>query len=138
MTTVAAMLDKLRTARAGTLEQLERTSEGNMTTPAPGPQTPTATVRFLFYRLIAHEVEHTVHLIKTLDALGISQSEAQLILRELQGSRGKLEWILLGLSDEDLDRIPREGEWSPRRVLEHIIEAEQSYSRRILEALGTS
>ncbi|MEE8465675.1 MAG: DinB family protein [Dehalococcoidia bacterium] len=136
MTAVAAMLDKLRTARAGIMEQLERTSEGDMTTPAPGTQTPTATVRFLFYRLIAHEAEHTVHLVKTLDALGISQSEAQLILRELQGSRGRLEGLLVGLSDEDIDRAPGEGEWSPRRVLEHIIEAEQSYTRRIHEALG--
>ena len=92
-------------------------------------------VRFYFYRLIAHEAEHTVHLIKTLAGLGMKQSEAQLILRNLQAARGELEGLLLGLSDEDLDRVPAEGEWAPRRVLEHIIETEKSYSSRVADAL---
>ena len=38
-------------------------------------------------------------------------------------------------TDEDLDRVPAEGDWPIRRVLEHILEAEESYGKRIEEAV---
>ena len=91
------------------------------------------TIRFLFYRLITHEVEHTVHLLKTLETLGIAQSEAGLILRHLQTTRGELEGLLVGLSDDDLDRVPAEGEWSVRQILDHIVDTEERFSKRIEE-----
>jgi len=43
--------------------------------------------------------------------------------------------MLVGLSDQDLDRPPAEGEWSPRQVLEYIIEVHESYTQRIQDAL---
>ena len=132
--TVAEMLEQLRTSRARLQEQLAQASEDQMTLPVPMRQG-SADVRFMFYRLIAHEAEHTVHLIKTLNALGIAQGEALLILRELQASRGKLEGLLIGLSDEDVDREPAQGDWSPRQVLEHIIRTEETYASRIQDAL---
>lgn len=134
MSTVAEILEKLRASRVQVQEQLAAVSEDQMVLPVPGREPP-ADIRFMFYRLIAHEVEHTVHLVKTLAALGVVWSEAHLILRNAQASRGELEGLLVGLSDEDLDRIPAEGQWSPRQVLEHIVEAEKSYTRRIREAL---
>ena len=91
-------------------------------------------IRIMFYQLVNHEIEHTVHAVKTLRDLGIVPTEAQLILGRLQEARGRLEGMLAGLSDEDLDRVP-DGEWSLRQVLEHIMEAEASYSRRIEDAL---
>ena len=132
--TVAEMLEELRTSRARVQEQLAQASESQMTLPVPMRQG-SANVRFMFYRLIAHEAEHTVHLIKTLNALGIAKGEAQLILRDLQASRGKLEGLLIGLSDEDMDREPAEGDRSPRHVLEHIIQTEETYASRIQQAL---
>lgn len=134
VTTPDKMLNKLRASRAKTQAQLASVAEAQMTLPLPRRQTP-ADVRSLYYRLIAHEVEHTVHLIKTLDALGIRQTEAQLILRDLQETRGKLEGLLVGLSDADLDRQPEGEAWPLRRVLEHIIETEEMYTGRILEGL---
>ena len=89
----------------------------------------------MFYRLIAHQVEHTVQLAKSLTSMGAVQGEAQLTLRNLQAPQGELEGLLVGLSDQDLDRPPAEGEWSPRQVLEHIIELHGSYTKRIQDAL---
>ena len=43
---------------------------------------------------------------------------------------------LVGLTADDLDRSPGEGDWTLREVLEHILSAEKSYSNRIEEALG--
>lgn len=133
MGALAEMVEKLRASRARLQEQLKDVEEGQMTLPVEGriPRN----VRAIFYLLISHEAEHTVQLVKTLAALGIAQSEAQLILHSLQRSRGELEGLLLGLTDDDLDLAPAEGEWPPRKVLEHIIADEVLFGQRISEAL---
>ena len=92
----------------------------------------------MFYRFIAHEVEHTVQLAKTLQMLGAAQGEAQLILKSLQSARGELEGMMVGLSDEDLDREPAEGEWSARQVIEHILQVEEAYTRRIEQGIESA
>ncbi len=135
MSAVTKIVDELRVSRAGLQEKLSGVTEEQMLTTIPRQQEGDVNVRFYFYRLIAHEAEHTVHLIKTLAGLDINQSEAQLILRNLQAARGELEGLLLGLSDEDLDRAPSADEWAPRRVLEHIIETEKNYGDRVAGAL---
>ena len=134
MTGVAEMLEKLRGRREQTFERLNDVTDEQMLTPANWGERK-VDVRFFFYRLVAHQVEHTVHLAKTLHGLGIAQSEAGLILSNLQAARGELEGMLVGLTEDDLDRVPAEGEWSIRKVLEHIMDAEASYSRRIEKAL---
>ena len=87
-------------------------------------------LRSMFYQLINHEIEHTVHAAKTLRDLGLAQTEAEQIMGRLEEARGRLEGLLVGLSDEDFDRAP-EGEWSMRQVLEHIMETEDSYGGRL-------
>jgi uncharacterized damage-inducible protein DinB len=94
-------------------------------------------IRTMFYQLVNHEIEHTVHVVKTLRDLGVVPTEAQLILGRLQEARGHLEGLLVGLSDEDLDRAPN-GEWSLREVLEHFMQTEDSYLPRIEQALAES
>ncbi|MDA0988690.1 MAG: DinB family protein [Chloroflexi bacterium] len=92
-------------------------------------------IRTMFYQLMNHEIEHTVHAVKTLRDLGIAPMEAKLILGRLQEARGQLEGLLVGLSDEDLNRAP-DGEWSMRQVLEHFMETEDTYVNRIEQALN--
>ena len=94
-------------------------------------------IRTMLYQLMTHEVEHTVHAVKTLRDLGVVTTEAQLILGRLQQARGYLEGLLVGLSDEDLDRAPGD-EWSMRQVLEHFMETEDVYVNRIEQALNES
>ena len=134
MAGLTEMIEQMREQRSRTHERLTEVTEDQMLAPATYGERQ-ANARFFFYRLVAHEVEHTVHLAKTLHALGIAQTEAGLILKSLQTARGELEGMLVGLTDEDLDRVPAEGDWPIRRVLKHILEAEESYGKRIEEAV---
>ena len=136
MAAVEDMLQRMREQRASVQEQLSRVTEEQMLAPVQ-MRDRQVTVRFMFYRLIGHEVEHTVQMVKTLNGIGKFQTEAQLILSRLQSARGELEGLLLGLEDGDLDRVPAEGEWSPREVLEHIIQVEESYTKRVADALAS-
>jgi hypothetical protein len=133
---VGEILEQLRTQQAVVQERLAGVTEEQMVVKVAYGQRE-VDIRFMFYRLIAHEVEHTVHLAKTLQALGRSQGEAQLILSRFQTLRGELEGLLVGLPAEELDRAPGE-EWSPRRVLEHIMETQEMYSKRIADALAAA
>ena len=91
-------------------------------------------IRTMFYQIINHEIEHTVHAAKTLRDLGLAQTEAEAILGRLEEARGRLEGLLVGLSDEDFDSAP-EGEWSMRQVLEHIMETEDAYGGRLQQII---
>jgi len=135
MSGVKEMLETMRERRAKTLEQVMSVPEDKMLEPAKYGDSD-VNVRFMFYRLVTHQIEHTIHLTKTLNALGINQGEAGLILKSLQVASGELEGLMVGLTDEDLDRSPGEGDWTLREVLEHILSAEKSYSSRIDEALA--
>ena len=130
MTAVQETIERMREQRKSTQQRLKDVAEEHMLAPAAYGKRD-VTVRYMFYRLIAHEVEHTIHIAKTLDALGAAQGEAQRILARLQAATGELEGMLVGLSDEDLDREPAEGEWSVRQVIDHILEAEEYYCRQI-------
>ena len=91
-------------------------------------------IRAMFYQLVAHDVEHTVHAAKTLRDIGKAPTEAQLILGLLQEAEARLEALLVGLSDQDIDTSV-EGEWSIRQVLEHVINAKSNYGTRLTQAL---
>ena len=94
------------------------------------------TVQQVLYRFIAHEIEHTIHLSKILTALNINLSEAKMILKELQESRSKLESLIITLDDSDLDRKPSENEWSPREVINHLLQTEETFlSDMIVQAI---
>lgn len=135
MSGVAEILEQMREQRRKTQARLRDVTEGQMTAKTSYGQRE-VDARFMFYRLIAHQVEHTVHLAKTLHALGIAQGEAEMILKSLQAASGELEGMLIGLSDDDLDRAAGEGNWPARRVVEHILETEEFYGRRIGEAVA--
>lgn len=137
MSAVEEILEKMREQRKRTQDRLQHVTEEQMLAAATHGERK-IDVRFLFYRYIAHEVEHTVQLAKTFHSLGIAQSEAQRILKSLQAARGELEGMLVGLSDEDLDRKPADGEWSAREVIEHIIDVEEWYGSRIDTAIDAA
>ena len=135
MTAVDDILARLRSSLDETIGKLEDVEEEQMLLTIPSSRA-SNNVRQIFYRLLGHEYEHTVHMVKALAGLGVEQTEAQLILSRIRSAQGQLQGLLVGLSDEDLDRSHAEGEWTPRQVAEHIIEVHQMYSRGILEALA--
>ena len=136
MSSVAEMLKLMRAKHDDLNDRLAKVPESRMGDMGAWGQRQMP-IRTMFYQLMNHEVEHTVHAVKTLRDLGIATTEAKLILGRLQEARGQLEGLLVGLSDEDLDRAP-DGEWSLRQVLEHFMETEDSYVNRIEQALAAS
>ena len=136
MSSVAEMLKLMRAKHDDLNDRLAKVPESRMGDMGAWGQRQMP-IRTMFYQLMNHEVEHTVHAVKTLRDLGIVATEAQLIMGRLQEARGQLEGLLVGLSDEDLDRAP-DGEWSLRQVLEHFMETEDSYVNRIEQALAAS
>ena len=101
MSKVNDYLEHMAKSRAKVLNKLQDVSDDSMTLPIPNRNN--MYVRSMFYRFISHEVEHTIHLAKTLTSLGIHESEAKQILKELAESRGKLIGMISTLSDDELD-----------------------------------
>ena len=109
MTVNKNLMNQLTASRLKTNELLGNISDEQMTLPIPDNVEGGKrfnTVREVFYTLITHEIEHTIHLAKILTGLNVHLSEAKLILKELQESRGKLESLIITLEDTDLDRKP--------------------------------
>jgi uncharacterized damage-inducible protein DinB len=71
---------------------------------------------------IEHERMHTGQVIGVRDAMNrLQQDKKSRLLAELYVSRAMLIASLLGLEDADLDRAPKEGEWSVRQAVEHVL-----------------
>ena len=134
MSKVNDYLKNMAKSRAKVIAKLQNVPDEAMTLPIPNIDN--ISVRFIFYRLVAHEIEHTIHLAKTVRSLGVHLSEAEQILEELAESRRKLIGMLSTLTDEELDTKPSAEDWSPREVVDHILEVEEgSYSDQIINAL---
>jgi|TARA_B110000263_G_scaffold228475_1_gene221534 uncharacterized damage-inducible protein DinB len=134
MSKVNDYLKHMAESRAKLISKIQDVPDEAMTFPIPNREN--MYVRSIFYRLVAHEIEHTIHLAKTLRSLGVHLSESEQILEELGESRGKLIGMLSTLTDEELDTKPSSEDWSPREVVDHILEVEEvSYSDQIISAL---
>lgn len=136
MAKVEELLQKMRIKHDALGQRLAMVPESQMgTLGAWGEQQ--MPIRSMFYRFISHEVEHTIQAAKTLRDLGIVPDEARLILGLLHEAQGKLEGLLVAVTDDEFDQAPQ-GEWSLREVLEHIIKVEDIYAGRIEQALAAN
>ena len=134
MSKVNDYLKQMAESRANVIAKLKDVPDTAMTLPIPNRDK--MYIRSVFYRLVAHEIEHTIHLAKTLRSLNVHVSEAEQILEELEQSRGKLIGMLSTLTDKELDTKPSDEDWSPREVVDHILKVEEdSYSGLIISAL---
>ena len=134
MSKVNDYLMHMAESREKVISELQDVPDEKMTLPIPNREN--MYVRTMFYRFISHEIEHTIHLAKTLRSLGVHLSEAEQILEELAQSRGKLIGMLSTLSDEELDTKPSSEDWSPREIVDHILKVEEtSYTRQIIDAI---
>ena len=134
MSKVNDYLKHMAESRAKVINKLQDIPDEAMTLPIPNREN--MYVRSMFYRFVSHEIEHTIHLAKTLTKLNVHLSEAEQILEELAESRGKLIGMLSTLTDEELDTKPSSEDWSPREVVDHILEVEEaSYTLQIISAV---
>jgi hypothetical protein len=92
------------------------------------------TLRRVLLRFGDHLREHTTQLIAAREAVGAEQTMPQRMLAQAQESYGRLLGAMVGLEDDDLDKTPEAGEWTPRQVLEHMIETQHGYLGMIRRA----
>jgi hypothetical protein len=85
------------------------------------------TVRRVMLRFGDHLREHTTQLLAAREAIGAQQTMPQRMLARAQEAYGVFLGAMVGLSDEDLDRVPEAGEWTARQVLEHMLATQQVY-----------
>ena len=75
------------------------------------------------------------HLAVTLATLHSHPTLAQHILSQYHAAYLDLQAAVLGLTDEDAEKIPSEGEWQVRKVYAHILGAEINFTIAIRYAL---
>jgi len=79
-------------------------------------------VRYALYRTIEEAQEAVV------SAAARPHPESRRILSLAQRAFGDLRGLLIGLSGDLLDTAPRDGEWSVREILRHVILVERRYA----------
>ena len=84
-------------------------------------------VRFAFFRTYEELRELAVKTATERSAQGAVASAAQRILAQYHTAYRDLQAALLGLEAAEADREPAEGQWSPRRVVAHIVAAEAGF-----------
>ena len=94
-------------------------------------------VRRVMLRFGDHLREHTTQLIAARESIGARQTMPQRFLARSLEAAGALNGALVGLDETDLDKPPEPGEWSPRQVLQHMIEVQGMYLELIREARKT-
>jgi hypothetical protein len=92
------------------------------------------TVRRVMLRFGDHVREHTTQLVAAREAIGSEQTMPQRMLAQAMLAYGYFLGAMVGLQDEDLDTAPEAGEWTPRQVLDHLLEGQQGYLDWILQA----
>jgi len=75
------------------------------------------------------------HLAVTLSSLRSTPTPAQHILSQYHAAYVDLQAAVLGLSDDDAEKIPSEGEWQVRKVYAHILGAEFGFTATVRYAL---
>lgn len=132
---IKKLLDEIAAARAETIAQLAALGKAEMRYKTDN--TRWNTVRRVLLRFGDHMREHTTQLIAAREDIGAAPTMPQRILAQGQQAYGYFLGSVIGLTDEDLDQVPAEGEWTIRQVLEHLLQTEKWYLARIQEALRT-
>jgi len=146
------ILDNMRQARRNDFQQVVGVSDEQMNDQTDftletmmtgkrgeAPAGEGAGVGFIFLRYPDHLEEHAVQIEGFLrNRFQMEQSEAQLLLRAAQRTRGDLIAATVGLSDDDLDVEPvtPAGEWPLRQILAHVILGEFYYTHIAKQSLS--
>lgn len=123
----AELAGKLLTQRVETIESLKDTPGNKLGLKNADGRTMRAVMRVMH----DHEMSHLVQVQKTLQAIGHTATEVQMILAQTMQARATLAAAILSLSDEDLEAKPSAETWSVREVLEHILRYDPVLIERI-------
>jgi hypothetical protein len=124
-----ALLAEIRSRRQETLSEFADLTEADFATPTPMPRWDD--IRRVLLRFSEHMREHASQLEGIRAALGRSPTPPERMLAEAELAWGKLLAATSNLSDEDLDRVPPDGGWTVRQLLEHVVQSERNYQNAI-------
>lgn len=130
---VKAILAEIAENQARVMEEMAELSKGDLRYKTT--QWRWNTTRRVMLRFGDHIREHTTQLIAAREDIGAAQTMPQRMLARAQEAYGFFLGAMVGLTDEDLDKAPAEGEWTIRQVLEHIRHGQPNYIRLIQDAL---
>ena len=127
---IRQVLAELADIHEGVMEKLAALEDADMAKRIPwgGREMP---VRFILSQIGNHDREHGIQVVKNLQWMSRQFTEAQMAVAKLAQARGELIGLLAAVDDEDLDRVPKEGEWTIRQTLQHIVDVQKRYSAMI-------
>jgi hypothetical protein len=131
-------IQRLTRQREDIVRELAQLSEADCKAPAQwaGVQ---RNVNFLLRAFSLHELDHLQHLHKLLAANGRQFNEPQILLSKAQALRGELVSLLLSLSDEEFERRgPGADDWSPRHIVEHLLQVDAGYANNIRKSVAAA
>jgi hypothetical protein len=88
-------------------------------------------IRFAFFVTL----QELRHLAVTLSTLRSQPTPAQRILSQYHAAYMDLQAAVLGLSDQDAEKIPSEGEWPVNKVYAHILSTDFGFTATVRYAL---
>jgi uncharacterized damage-inducible protein DinB len=118
------VLDRLTSARDAVLRSLSSTPDDLLEAPTNWIAWD-LDVRFRLHRFAAHDREHTIQIRKTLQALGVTPNEPQMLLADAQAARGALEALLLCTPASLLGQAPPGGGPTIAMIAEESLADEQ-------------
>ena len=128
-------LEEIRTRRNEVLALLQDTADIHASLDTTKWSNTWPTVGVLFGRFGDHMREHANQIAGTRQTLQANYTDIQRKLAEAERDWGHLLGTLVGLTDDDLDRVPEDGSWTIRETLDHILWAETRYMGHIQAAL---
>ena len=137
-TNAAESVARLARQREEIVRELAQLSDSDCRAPAQwgGMQ---RSVNFLLRAFSLHEIDHIQHLHKLLAARGRHFNEPQILLAKAQALRGELLALLLSLSDEEFEAGgPAPEDWSPRQLVEHLLEVDAGYAQNIRASVAAA
>ena len=122
---LTAVRRELAAVLAASLDSLAPIPDEHLTAPAIWAGVD-VDLRFRLHRFAAHEREHVVQLLKTLQALAVRPSEAQLILGEAEQARVRLVALTIGLPDDIAAHRPNGTDRSVLDLLDQAVHEERA------------
>jgi len=119
------LIRELQESMNRTLDRLYELAEDSLEQPCSHPCGHGADGTTSIWHLLANDIDHEkMHAAGILNArhdLRLMQTQTQRLLGEWLKERAALIGALVGLNDADLDVRLREGEWSFREMVEHVL-----------------
>lgn len=126
------LIEELREARGHTLTLMARFSPGDLDRAS---RIRDKTVREMLLMMIDHYRVHAVQIYNLRIALGDRTSEVNGLIASVQGSFERALADCIGVSPENGDKAPADGEWSACQILEHLLEFELRYQKEFARLL---